>query len=151
MVFKKMNVVKFSLSLSVGLLSACGGGGTESGGAPTISAKCNVSSVQVSSGSSATLSKAADSLSVDFSLDLQENVSITTSSNFENNNADDWIEGVPINRALAAGNHAIRIVYDLNSPKKTTADRYTKLSISVLLPNNESCVSNQTVNISLIP
>lgn len=82
---------------------------------------------------------------------MLENSSIETSANFENATADDWIEGVPVNNTLSVGAHNMMITFDLNSPSKSTADLYTKLSLTISLPGNEACVANQTVNITLTP
>lgn len=144
----------FSIGLLSSSLYACGGGGdttTGSGGAPVMSNKCSISELMPSSGTQATLSKSVDQLTATFMLTMNEISNIETSSNFENSNADDWIEGVPINDNLSVGNHAMEVVYDLNSPSKSTADLYTKLSVTVNLPNNEACVATQTVNITLTP
>ncbi|MBX2848265.1 MAG: hypothetical protein KTR16_08095 [Acidiferrobacterales bacterium] len=136
------------------VVSACGGGGdttTGSGGAPLVSSKCSITGLAPSSGSTATLSKSSDQLTASFNLIMNESSAIETSSNFENAGSDDWIEGVPIVDSLSAGSYSMEIVYDLNSPSKTTADVYTKLSLSVILPGDEACIANETVNISLNP
>ena len=135
-------------------MSACGGGNnttTGSGGAPTVSNKCSISGLTLSSGTNATLSKSSDQLTGVFTLIMNENSTIETSANLENAGADDWIEGVPINDNLSVGTHDLTVIFDLNSPSKSTADLYTKLALTVNLPNNEACVANQTINITLNP
>lgn len=136
---------------AITLLAACGGGGdttTGTGGAPTLSKQCSVSQIQPSV-ASGTLSKSSDKLSVNFNLNLVENLAIDIYSNVENSAADDWIEAPYYIKTLAKGNHAITMDYDLNSPKKTAGDRYTKLNITVRLPGNKACVGNLPVNITL--
>lgn len=140
---------------SLTLLSACGGGSggtsTGTGGAPTLSSKCQITGIQVSSGDAATLSKASDQLSVSLNLSLSEALAVGFSSNFESAGADDWIEAIPINRNYPTGANSVTINYDLNSPSKNVADRYTKLSITANLPNNEACIANKAVSITLNP
>lgn len=141
----------FIISIS---LNACGGGGdtiTGSGGAPLVSNKCSISDLMPSSGMTASLSKSTDQLTATFRLIMNESSSIETSANFENAGADDWIEGVPIIDTLSTGDYNMQVIFDLNSPSKSTADLYTKLSITVNLPGNEACVANETVNITLNP
>lgn len=144
----------FSAAFLVLAISACGGGSdttTGSGGAPIVSNKCSITDLTLSSGTTATLSKSNDRLTAAFTLVMNESSTIETSSNFENANADDWIEGVPIIDSLSVGSHNMEIVFDLNSPSKSTADRYTKLSLTVNLPDNEACIASETVNITLNP
>jgi len=135
------------------ILSACGGGGTTTGagGAPRLSNLCSISNLNLSSGSSATLSKSSSTLTASFNLSLVESLAIRITSNLENNTADDWIEAFPFSNSYSAGSHTAVLSYDLNSPKKSTVDRYTKLNVTVLLPNGGACVANIATNITLTP
>lgn len=153
--FEKIAMKKFGTLITTiataTLLTSCGGGSnttTGSGGAPELSKQCTVSQIQPSV-TSGTLSKNSDALSVNFNLNLAENLAIDIYSNIENSAADDWIEAPYYITTLAKGNHAITMNYDLNSPKKTAGDRYTKLNITVRLPENKACVANMPVNITL--
>jgi len=155
MLFTRKRTLSLLTASSIVLLTACGGGGsgstTGTGGAPSLTNKCQISAVQVSSGDTATLSKANSTLSVSINLRLTEALPVRFSTNFESVGADDWIEGLPLNRNFPAGNNAVTLRYDLDSTSKSVADRYTKLSITSNLPNNEACVANKAVNITLNP
>jgi len=135
------------------LLSACGGGDTTtgSGGAPKLTDKCSISNINISGGTSAVLSKSSSSLKASFTLNLKEASAITITSNFESRAADDWIEAFPYAKSLAAGNNSVTLQYDLNSPKKSTADSYTKLNITAKFADNTACVANIATNITLNP
>lgn len=145
---KKYSIHSILSAFTILCLSACGGGYSGSS-APTASNKCSIGNVSISSGASAELSKSANTLSTNFVLNLSESNVVEIISSFENINANDWIEALPYKQTLQAGNQNIALQYDLNSPKKNVADRYTKLNITVVLPNNEACVVNQAVNILL--
>jgi hypothetical protein len=151
----KIRTASFFTACSLALLTACGGGSsgttTGTGGAPSLSNKCQISGVQVSSGDTATLSKASSALNVTLNLNLSQALTVRFTSNFESAGADDWIEAVPLNRSYTAGDNSVTINYDLNSPSKSIADRYTKLNVTALLPDNEACVANKAVNITLNP
>lgn len=141
------------LSCLTTMLSACGGGGdtaTGTGGAPVITGKCQISQVQPSM-TTGTLSKSNGKLSTNFNLNLAEATSIDITSNFENTDADDWIEAPNYISNLGKGSHSMVLNYDLNSTKKDVADRFNKLNITVTLPENEACVANVPVNITLNP
>ena len=135
-------------------LTACGGGdGTTAGGAgaPSLSSKCAITNLNVSSGSQATLTKSESSLSTSMTITMQQKLMVDITTNFESAAADDWIEGYPFVQELGAGNNPITLNYDLNSPSKSSGDRYTKLSVTARLPGNEACVANLPVNILLNP
>jgi len=135
------------------LLAGCGGGGSDSGGggARKFSGLCELSDLSVSPGTSATLSKANGSLSAAATLTLRAAAPVRITSNFEAVGADDWIEGYPVNQSLSAGGNRISISFDLRSPMKSVADRYTKLTIIADLPNDEACLATLPVNITLNP
>lgn len=133
-------------------LVACGGGGSDSGGgAQKSSNRCSITDVTVSSGTSATLSKASSRLSASATLTLDSAQTVRVISNFESVAADDWIEGIDFSRNFPAGPSRISINYDLNSPMKGVADRYSKLTIIAELPGDEACVTTLPVNIALNP
>jgi predicted small secreted protein len=134
-------------------LAACGGGDTTTGagGAPRLSNLCSIDNLNLSSGTSATLSKSSSELTASFTLNLTESLAISTTSNLESVKADDWIEAYPFAKSFSAGSHNITLSYDLNSPKKTGSDRYTKLNVTVLLPGDAACVANIATNINLNP
>ncbi|MBX2869049.1 MAG: hypothetical protein KTR18_10255 [Acidiferrobacterales bacterium] len=136
------------------VMTGCGGGGettTGGAGAPLLTSKCTINNLTVSSGTEASLNKATSQLSVDLTLTLQSASNVDITTNFENASADDWIEGYPFIQDLGGGDHAIALTFDLNSPEKNSADRYTKLSVTARLPGNEACVANLPVNITLNP
>ncbi len=148
-----VNYYRMGILDSLLAAAGCGGGETTTGGAgaPLLTSKCSINDLSVSSGTQASLTKSSSQLSVNLNLVLQgpNNIDITT--NFENAGADDWIEGYPYVQDLGGGNHAITLTYDLNSPKKNSADRYTKLSVTARMPGNEACIANLPVNITLNP
>ena len=136
------------------VLTACGGGGdttTGGAGAPLLTNKCEIQNMSISSGNIATLNKSSDQLSTNLILRLQQPLMVDITTNFESSAADDWIEGYPYQQSLQAGDHMITLTYDLQSPQKKTGDRYTKLSVTARLPNDEACVANMPVSILLEP
>ncbi len=143
-----------AIVLSTLILAACGGGGNTTGGgagSPAVSNKCTINNLSLSSGTEASLTKAGDSLSASMNIVMRETLMVDVSTNFESSAADDWIEGYPYVEMLSAGNNPVTLVYDLNSPRKQTSDRYTKLTVLARLPGNEACVTNIPVNILLNP
>lgn len=149
-----VNIKFFTPVLSALMLAACGGGGNTTGGgagSPTVSNKCAINNLSLSSGTQASLNKSSDSLSASMNITMQETLMVDISTNFESSAADDWIEGYPYVEMLSAGNNSVTLVYDLNSPRKQTSDRYTKLTVLARLPGNEACVTNIPVNILLDP
>ncbi len=149
----KKSLMRIALTGLVSSMVGCGGGGTTtgSGGAPTLTDRCSITAVTLSSGTTATLSKSSSALSANLSLTLTEATSVDVTSNFENVTADDWIEGIPVRQSLAAGNNTITVSYDLNSPSKSITDVYSKFNATVKLPENTACVVNRAVNITLTP
>lgn len=147
---------KFLVTALTGVfgLTACGGGGgTTAGGAgaPALSSKCAITNLNVSSGTQATLTKSESSLSTSMTITMQQKLMVDITTNFESAAADDWIEGYPFIKELGQGGNPITLTYDLNSPRKNSGDRYTKLSVTARLPGNEACVANLPVNILLNP
>ena len=134
-------------------LSGCGGSDTTTGGAggPVLSNKCTISNLQASSGTSSTLNKSSSSLSASFVLNLTEPLMVDIRTDFESSAADDWIKGYPYVKSMNAGDNNLTVTYDLQSPMKDTADRYTKLSVTALLPGNEACKMTMPVDILLEP
>jgi len=150
----KLSQLLISLSV-VSFLSACGGGGssttTGGAGAPNLTNRCSISQLSLSSGTTATLSKSSSSLRASMVLTLTEAATITITSNLENRAADDWIEAFPYSKALPVGSNSVTLNFDLNSPKKTTADSYTKFNVTAKFPDNTACVANLATNITLNP
>jgi len=148
-----MRFYKFIFAIvPVLMISGCGGGGSDSGaGGRNFSNKCTLSNPVVSSGTTATLSKASSQLSVMMTLRLEQAQEVKVLTNFESAGADDWIEGFPFRGNMNKGNNKFTLNYDLKSPKKKVSDRYTKLTVIAELPNNEACVTTLPVNILLNP
>ncbi len=150
---KTAHLKNIAIALLSSSLLACGGDGDSSSntGSPSNTDDCSITSVSISSGNSASLSKSSSQLTTQFQLNLRVPTSLEIVSNFENSAGDDWIEAVNFMQSYPAGSHNVTLQYDLNSPSKTAADRYTKFNITSELPGNKACVYNSIVDLRLNP